>query len=59
LPLSATLPWSDEWRLADKRGEVQIAVGGSFRSNSAEMLDRVGIAVPPTWAVAPPRINAA
>jgi DNA-binding transcriptional LysR family regulator len=51
------LPWGDEWRLAGKRGQVRVAVGGSFRSNSAEMLraaalDGVGIAVLPTWAVA-------
>lgn len=54
---TATLPWGDEWRLADNRGEVRIAVAGSFRSNSAEMLraaalDGIGIAVLPTWAVA-------
>ena len=53
------LPWGDEWRLAGKRGEVRVAVGGSFRSNSAEMLrtaalDGIGIAVLPTWAVAEP-----
>src|SRR5919197_1077153 len=52
---TAVLPWGDEWRLAGKRGEVRIAVGGSFRSNSAEMLraaalDGIGIAVLPTWA---------
>jgi DNA-binding transcriptional LysR family regulator len=51
------LPWGDEWRLAGKRGEVRVTVGGSFRSNSAEMLraaalDGVGIAMLPTWAVA-------
>jgi DNA-binding transcriptional LysR family regulator len=54
---TAVLPWGDEWRLASKRSEVRVAVGGSFRSNSAEMLraaalDGVGIAVLPTWAVA-------
>jgi DNA-binding transcriptional LysR family regulator len=53
------LPWGDEWRLAGKRGEVRVAVGGSLRSNSAEMLraaalDGVGIAMLPTWAVAEP-----
>ena len=53
------LPWGDEWRLAGKRGEVRVAVGGSFRSNSAEMLraaalEGVGIAMLPTWAVAEP-----
>jgi DNA-binding transcriptional LysR family regulator len=51
------LPWGDEWRLAGKRGEVRVAVGGSFRSNNAEMLraaalDGIGIALLPTWAVA-------
>ena len=51
------LPWGDEWRLAGKRGEVRVAVGGSFRSNNAEMLraaalDGIGIAVLPSWAVA-------
>jgi DNA-binding transcriptional LysR family regulator len=49
----------DEWRLAGKRGEVRVAVGGSFRSNNAAMLraaalDGIGIAVLPTWAVAEP-----
>lgn len=53
------LPWGDEWRLAGKRGEVRVAVAGSFRSNSAEMLraaalDGIGIAVLPTWAVSEP-----
>ena len=53
------LPWGDEWRLHSKRGEVRVAVGGSFRSNSAEMLraatlDGIGIAVLPTWAVSEP-----
>jgi DNA-binding transcriptional LysR family regulator len=53
------LPWGDEWRLVGKRGEVRVAVGGSFRSNNAEMLraaalDGIGIAVLPTWAVAEP-----
>ena len=53
------LPWGDEWRLAAKRGEVRIAVGGSFRSNNADMLraaaiDGVGIAILPTWAVFEP-----
>lgn len=52
---TAALPWGDEWRLAGKGGEVRIAVGGSFRSNSAEMLhaavlDGIGIAVLPIWA---------
>lgn len=51
------LPWGDEWRLAGKRGEVRVAVSGSFRSNNAEMLraaalDSVGIALLPSWAVA-------
>jgi len=50
------LPWGDEWRLAGKRGEVRVTVGGSFRSNNAEMLraaalDSVGIALLPSWAV--------
>lgn len=50
------LPWGDEWRLAGKRGEVRVAVGGSLRSNSAEMLcaaafEGTGIALLPTWAV--------
>jgi DNA-binding transcriptional LysR family regulator len=53
------LPWGDEWRLAGKRGEVRVAVGGSFRSNNAETLraaalDGLGVAVLPTWAVAGP-----
>jgi len=53
------LPWGDEWRLAGKRGEARVAVGGSLRSNSAEMLraaalDGIGIALLPTWAVAEP-----
>jgi DNA-binding transcriptional LysR family regulator len=53
------LPWGDEWRLTGKRGEVRVAVGGSFRSNNAEMLraaaiDGVGIALLPTWAVFEP-----
>src|SRR5882724_8043735 len=53
------LPWGDEWRLAGKRGEVRVAVGGTFRSNNAEMLrtaalDGIGVAVLPTWAVAQP-----
>ena len=56
---TARLPWGDEWRLAGRRGEVRVAVGGSFRSNSAEMLraaalDGIGIAVLPTWAVGEP-----
>src|SRR5207248_9166806 len=54
---ASRLPWGDQWRLAGKRGEVRVAVGGSFRSNNAEMLraaalDGIGIAVLPTWAVA-------
>jgi DNA-binding transcriptional LysR family regulator len=61
------LPWGDEWRLADKGGEVRVAVSGSFRSNNAEMLraaalDGIGIAVLPTWQwptrCAPARCNA-
>ena len=49
---TALLPWGDEWRLAGKRGEVRVAVGGSFRSNNAEMLraaalDGSGIALTP------------
>ena len=53
------LPWGDEWRLVGKRGEVRVAVGGTFRSNNAEMLraaalDGVGIAVLPSWAVSEP-----
>jgi DNA-binding transcriptional LysR family regulator len=56
---TSLLPWGDEWRLAGKRGEVRVAVGGSFRSNNAEMLraaalDSIGIALLPTWAVAEP-----
>lgn len=56
---TAVLPWGDEWRLVGKRGEVRVAVGGSFRSDSAEMLraaalDAIGIAVLPTWAVGEP-----
>src|SRR5262245_41990941 len=56
---SSLLPWGDEWRLAGKRGEVRVAVSGSFRSNNAEMLraaalDDTGIALLPTWAVAEP-----
>src|SRR5947199_230775 len=56
---TSLLPWGGEWRLAGKRGEVRVAVGGSFRSNNAEMLraaalDGIGIAVLPTWAVAEP-----
>jgi DNA-binding transcriptional LysR family regulator len=51
-----TLPWGDEWRLNGKRGDVRIAVGGTFHSNSAEMLraaalDGMGVAVLPIWAV--------
>jgi DNA-binding transcriptional LysR family regulator len=53
------LPWGDEWRLVGKRGEVRVAVNGSFRSNSAEMLraallDDIGIAILPSWAVFEP-----
>jgi DNA-binding transcriptional LysR family regulator len=53
------LPWGDEWRLVGKHGEVRVAVGGSFRSNTAEMLraallDGLGIAVLPSWAVSEP-----
>ncbi len=53
------LPWGDDWRFVGKRGEVRVAVGGSFRSNNAEMLravalDSVGIAVLPSWAVSEP-----
>jgi DNA-binding transcriptional LysR family regulator len=53
------LACGDEWRLAGKRGEVRVAVGGSFRSNNAEMLraaalDGIGIAMLPSWAVAEP-----
>jgi DNA-binding transcriptional LysR family regulator len=56
---TSVLPWGDEWHLAGKRGEVRVAVGGSFRSNSAEMLraaalDGIGITVLPTWAVGEP-----
>lgn len=56
---AAILPWGDEWRLSGKRGEARVAVSGSFRSNSAEMLraaalDGIGIAVLPTWAVTEP-----
>jgi DNA-binding transcriptional LysR family regulator len=54
---TSLLPWGDEWRLVGKRGEVRVAVGGSFRSNNAEMLraaalDGIGVALLPTWAVA-------
>ncbi|MGE0117043.1 MAG: LysR family transcriptional regulator [Dongiaceae bacterium] len=61
---TSLLPWGDEWRLAGKRGDVRVAVGGTVRSNSAEMLraaalDGVGIAVLPTWAVAKPLRNGA
>ncbi|MPZ41664.1 MAG: LysR family transcriptional regulator [Rhizobiales bacterium] len=53
------LPWGDEWHLTGKRGEVRVAVGGSVRSNSAQMLrgaaiDGIGIAILPTWAVFEP-----
>jgi DNA-binding transcriptional LysR family regulator len=53
------LPWGDEWRLIGKGGEVRVAVGGSFRSNSAAMLgaaavDGLGIALLPSWAVPEP-----
>jgi DNA-binding transcriptional LysR family regulator len=56
---TSVLPWGDEWRLAGKSGEVRVAVGGGFRSNSAAMLrvaalDGIGVAVLPTWAVAEP-----
>ena len=56
---ASLLPWGGEWRLAGGRGEVRVAVGGSFRSNNAEMLraaalDGVGITMLPTWAVAEP-----
>jgi len=56
---TSLLPWGDAWRLAGKRGEVRVAVGGSVRSNNAAMLraaalDGIGIAVLPTWAVAEP-----
>jgi DNA-binding transcriptional LysR family regulator len=56
---TSVLPWGDEWRLAGKRGEVRVAVSGSFRGNNAEMLraaalDGIGIAVLPSWAVAGP-----
>ena len=53
------LPWGDDWRLAGKRGEVRVAVGGNVRSNSAELLraaalDGIGIALLPTWAAGEP-----
>lgn len=56
---TSLLPWDEEWRFTGKRGEARVTVGGSFRSNSAEMLraaalDGTGIAVLPTWAVAEP-----
>jgi DNA-binding transcriptional LysR family regulator len=56
---TSLLPWGDEWRLAGRRGQVRVAVGGSLRSNSAEMLraaalEGIGIAVLPTWALAEP-----
>jgi DNA-binding transcriptional LysR family regulator len=51
------LPWGDEWRLAGKQSSARVAVGGSLRSNSAELLrsaalDGVGVVLLPTWAVA-------
>lgn len=54
---TSLLPWGDEWRLAGKRGERRVAVSGSLRSNSADMLrsaaiDGIGIALLPSWAVA-------
>ncbi|WGS17510.1 MULTISPECIES: LysR family transcriptional regulator [unclassified Bradyrhizobium] len=56
---TALLPWGGEWSLIGPRGKVRMAVSGSFRSNSAEMLraaalDGVGISVLPTWAAAEP-----
>jgi DNA-binding transcriptional LysR family regulator len=53
---TSLLRWGDEWRLVARRDEVRVAVGGSFRSNNAEMLrvaalDGVGIALLPGWAV--------
>jgi DNA-binding transcriptional LysR family regulator len=53
---TSLLPCGDEWRLVARRGEVRVAVGGSFRSNNAEMLrvaalDGIGIALLPSWAV--------
>jgi DNA-binding transcriptional LysR family regulator len=54
---SDLLTWGDEWRLVGKGGEARVTVGGSFRSNNAEMLraaalDGIGIAALPTWVVA-------
>jgi DNA-binding transcriptional LysR family regulator len=51
------LPWGDEWRLVSGDRELRVGVGGSFRSNSAEMLlaaarDGVGVALLPSWAAA-------
>jgi DNA-binding transcriptional LysR family regulator len=56
---TALLPWGGEWPLIGSRGKVRIAVSGTFRSNSAEMLraaalDGVGISVLPTWVAAEP-----
>jgi DNA-binding transcriptional LysR family regulator len=53
---TSLLPWGDEWRLAGKRGEVRIAVAGTFRSNNAEIiraaaLAGAGIAILPSWAI--------
>jgi DNA-binding transcriptional LysR family regulator len=53
---ASLLPWGGEWRLAGKHGEVRVAVGGSVRSNNAEMLraaalDGIGVALLPSWAV--------
>lgn len=56
---SGLLPWGDEWRLAGNRGEARVAVGGSFRSNNAEMLRAAALAVLPTWAVAEPQRSGA
>jgi DNA-binding transcriptional LysR family regulator len=53
----SAMPWGDEWRLVGKSGEVRVAVGGAYCSNSAEMLRNaalagVGITILPTWVVA-------
>jgi DNA-binding transcriptional LysR family regulator len=49
----------DDWRLVGNGGEVRVAIGGRFRSNSAEMLraaalDGIGIALLPSWTAAEP-----
>jgi DNA-binding transcriptional LysR family regulator len=48
--------WGNAWRLIGAKGEERVAVSGVLRSNNAEMLrsaalDRLGIALLPSWAV--------